>query len=266
MASFRGHTTTTTITHRGEHMDLGVFVKRAESGNNAPVLDQILAGSLASDLVCIFDDTLNTAHALLAHMRSCCPQFMMYRSLREVETCRPFPETPTFVLLEDCTIELFDAARLTNVLQQVVRMARCKNVTLVLTAQMDILTTSTCEAVRFLADTCITVLSPDPSSSKVRLSVIHRLPGGQARNEVCVLGDGHIMRVEDQTSATASTPALPTSTFNLDISEEQLAAKANVLLPHLRVQMEQPAVRPPERRRILADDYDEEDPDDDLDL
>jgi len=58
----------------------------------------------------------------------------------------------------------------------------------------------------------------------------------------------------------------PQSSFNLTISETQMIAKSAVELPHHRVISQSLSMENGERQRILADDHDEEDPDDDLDF
>lgn len=57
----------------------------------------------------------------------------------------------------------------------------------------------------------------------------------------------------------------PTSTFNLGRTPEQSESKAQVFLPYLRAQVSKLSLTHSERP-ILAEDYDEEDPDQDLEL
>lgn len=249
-------------------MDLGAYVKRVNV-TSTPVPRQIFAGDLASDLICIIDSVQCPSHKLFEYIQDQSLPCISVRSLEDLETCDIFPDTKTFVLLRDFTIELLDKDKHSKVLQRIVTFAQRKNVTVVLGIQSDILAHSSCEAVLFIVDTCITTL-PTESYSEIRFSVTHRLAGGKARTEVCLLRDGDILRLDEQERSLASSQPLPTSTFNLDINDEQMTAKSNVVLPHLRVQMEQLTItqqqQQAEGRRILAGDYDDEDPDDDLDM
>lgn len=69
---------------------------------------------------------------------------------------------------------------------------------------------------------------------------------------------------EGSKGSDAGARAVPRSTFNLDTTPAQEQARAALLLPHLRAQE---AARPNGAgQAILADDYDEDDPDDDLDV
>lgn len=248
-------------------MDLGAYVKRVNV-TSTPLPRQIFAGDLASDLIGIIDSIQCPSHKLFEYIQDQSLPCISVRSLEDLETFDIFPDTKTFVLFRDFTIELLDKDKHSKVLQRIVTFAQRKNVTIVLGVQSDILAPSSCDDILFIVNTCITTL-PTESSSDVRFSVIHRLAGGKAQTEVCLLRDGDILRLDEQERSLASSQPLPTSTFNLDINDEQMTAKSNVMLPHLRVQMEQLNItqrQHAEGRRILAGDYDDEDPDDDLDM
>ena len=121
-------------------------------------------------------------------------------------------------------------------------------------------------SLEYIADTVISV--EDNSKDGVLLDIAHRIPGGKLVREKNLLRAGtftihtanrDILQKEKDTCP----PPLPSSTFNLELTSQQAAAKANVLLPHLRVQLANASL---DDRSILAADFDEEDPDDDLDI
>lgn len=62
--------------------------------------------------------------------------------------------------------------------------------------------------------------------------------------------------------AQTATPneVLPASSFNLGMTQEQRNVKDSLVLPYTRLSLDEPA------KPILAPDFDDEDPDDDLDI
>jgi hypothetical protein len=78
-------------------------------------------------------------------------------------------------------------------------------------------------------------------------------------------------RIAHQAQAAASEKnqpaALPTSSFNLGMTAEQRATKDSMVLPYTRATLaEQQQQAQPEEPKILAPDFDDEDPDEDLDI
>lgn len=132
--------------------------------------------------------------------------------------------------------------------------------------QEDILEdTSYINELKYLADTIVDI------QGHCSYKVTHRSSGGKIKRESLILKDNKltivtIKNTTTESSVTSSDNPLPQSTFNLLMTEEQLAAKANVALPHMRILSEGIAAAPTYSKSILAEDYDDEDPDDDLDI
>ncbi|PJF17831.1 hypothetical protein PSACC_02347 [Paramicrosporidium saccamoebae] len=162
------------------------------------------------------------------------------------------------VYLKDMTVQLLNEATYTNTIRTMSAKARsCRTPAYILVdIQADILPDETALAIKYLSDICVTVLGNG------MLHVTRRISGGKATVESCLFMDGKFCKVEEAPQPTPTSSAVPTSTFNLDLTTDQASAKANVLLPHLRVQLEEESISKP----ILAGDYDEEDPDDDLEI
>lgn len=180
-----------------------------------------------------------------------------------------------FIIIHDLTIELLDETQVPGTyyraLVQVAHQAARKGVTLVVEIQRDILPPLTVTSLEYLADTTVRILDHEGASSSL-LSIVHRIPGGRLKSETVKLtNDGKFERVSESSSMEhlnhLSSPSgsgstdqqpRPVSTFDLSLSEEQAKAKAAITLPHLRAQIA--------NMTILAEDYDEEDPDEDLDV
>lgn len=79
---------------------------------------------------------------------------------------------------------------------------------------------------------------------------------------------------EELTTATESMKIDPTAnlSFNLSLTEEQRKAKENLILPHYKAQQLEVSIDEEKKQGLIyydpdaADDFDDEDPDDDLDI
>ena len=120
--------------------------------------------------------------------------------------------------------------------------------------QSDILPMELVAKLQYIADTSITI-------SPHQYYITHRMTGGKGKRETCTFQDGRFLRIESGDIQTTQSSLQPTSTFNLGMTADQAAVKATVILPHYRVRD-----APDDAKPILAEDYDEEDPDDDLEF
>lgn len=152
--------------------------------------------------------------------------------------------------------------------------------------QSDLCSPESVSGVAFISDTIIRVKS-EMTRLPFSISLSHRFPGGKVKSEECIIiirdgktiiiidndnnntvggGGGKALPTTNNDSLRSTPPDLPSSTFNLGITSEQASVKANILLPHLRMQMEQLELPSTLSKPILAEDYDDEDPDADLDI
>lgn len=140
----------------------------------------------------------------------------------------------------------------------------------------DVVSEGLLQAVTHLA-TCVLHLQPTQPCS---CSVVLKKPSGKvtkAHEEFSLTPDFkiHGVKAAQKTAGPAKVPAetpssdptpeslLAASTFSLSLTEDQRRAKNELLLPHTRVQGEGGQIHyTPDRE----DDWDEDDPDDDLDI
>lgn len=140
--------------------------------------------------------------------------------------------------------------------------------------QADLLDAVLVQRLEYLAVAVVTV-SPHAelnSPTTALLEIVQRRPGGRLSREsllhsISADGMAHDFRPVPAGAAAPPTPRpepLPVSSFNLGTTAEQQASRAAVVLPYTRQAADAgPAAAAP---RILAPDFDDEDPDDDLDI
>jgi hypothetical protein len=126
--------------------------------------------------------------------------------------------------------------------------------TLIADVQSDILPVELVAKLQYIATTSVTI---GPHS----YCISHRMLDGRGKREICTFQDGKFLQIDSDDVQVTQPSLQPTSTFNLGMTADQAAVKAKVILPHYRVRD-----APDNARPILAEDYDEEDPDDDLEF
>jgi hypothetical protein len=231
-------------------MDVAAFVRKTSI--NTCIMQELVEGKLPLSFILVIDNAVDTGKRLMEILT-------LSRPFTEVDAneLENITTDSRSVFLKDLTVRLLDTVSHTETLRILHQTLLKGGKNLLFDLQEDILPKEIILAVKYLVDICITVLPDD------NFHVTRRIPGGKAVVETCRLVDGKFIRVEE--SAAPPTPtasATPTSTFNLQTTEEQANAKNNVLLPYLRVQLEKTVISKP----VLASDHDDEDPDDDLDI
>ncbi len=141
--------------------------------------------------------------------------------------------------------------------------------------QTDMLSFETVKGLEYLANTIIKIQPIDgPNSpSNAHFELVTRKPGGRISYQVYgfEINDGCMAKVRPIDKSKKVTVSIktkgPHSTFNLGLSEEQKAVKDSIILPYMRMNLnEEEGHDKTEARPVLADDFDDEDPDDDLDI
>lgn len=262
-------------------MDLA-HVRRSVAANSI-IIEELCSGRgdtsldlYSSSLILIEGTTAHSSRALLNcfsrtqhHVTSIDAAKLILSEEAHPEAARE-AESGKFIIIRDLTIELLDEKQVPatyyRALVQMAHQAGRRGATLIVEIQRDILPLLTVTSLEYLADTTVHILNNNGASGSL-LSIVHRMPGGRLKREtVRLLSDGKFERVSGSSvqgvdsppSAPINRQQLPVSTFNLSLSEEQARAKAAIVLPHLRAQIAS--------MTILAEDYDEEDPDEDLDV
>lgn len=139
--------------------------------------------------------------------------------------------------------------------------------------QTDLFTEEVIKKLEYLADTIIKVITSQGHNSPLGATVemICRQHGGKVTRdkftfEIVGLGLAcRFTKVHPPSQAltdSSASEALPTSSFNLNMTAEQRSAKDSLVLPYMRVMQDDTKESP----KVLADDFDDEDPDDDLDF
>lgn len=149
---------------------------------------------------------------------------------------------------------------------------------LVATIQTDLVDSLVVKKLEYLAKVIVKVIPDHNSPSQGAFELIQRQAGGKVSLDQFsfqIDPNGVACQIEPLKKATpvAETPKVslratgPVSSFNLGTTAAQKASKDSVILPHMRsLSLHQQAVQPSTSRPILADDFDDEDPDDDLDI
>lgn len=155
-------------------------------------------------------------------------------------------------------------------------------ITVLVNLQEEVVGIEMINKISFLADTILRVHRVRDGGNAIEIKVIHRRSGGKVKSETCIFdldlaefkkADIELKNasVEAGVEPSKGRPVHTQSTFNLGLTDAQVKAKAAVELPHLRAQMEAIDLNPSRPsviydKKLLADDNDDEDPDDDLDL
>lgn len=158
--------------------------------------------------------------------------------------------------------------------------------TCIVPIQTDLLDAHTIAQLEFYANVIVRVRPASgeaPNSSRcARLEIRQRRPGGRiavqhqqfdidsagrAVNFVTLPETGSLGQSYTPTPANDAIKASqPSSTFNLSTTNEQKNVKDSLVLPYMRMTLEEDAQEKPSGKQILAPDFDDEDPDDDLDI
>jgi len=149
---------------------------------------------------------------------------------------------------------------------------------LVATVQADLIDPLVAKKLEYLAKVIVKVMPGQNSPSQGAFELIQKQAGGKVSRDqfsfqIDASGVAHQIELLKKASSIAETPKVtlrssgPVSSFNLGMTAAQKASKDSVILPHMRSlslsqQVEQLSVSRP----ILADDFDDEDPDEDLDI
>lgn len=227
-------------------MDISAFVRKQTS--NVAILQELTTGKIHANFILVIDTAMTKGKDVLEKLVVSATVIDASR-LGVTDVQQP-------VYLKDMTVQLINEK--TDTLRVLSTKAKSFQapVCILTDIQADILPDQTVLATKYLADICVTMLGNG------MLHVTRRIPGGKAMVETCHFTEGKFSKIEEPSQPVPVSSTAPTSTFNLDITPDQANAKANVLLPHLRVQLEEVSISKP----ILAGDYDEEDPDDDLEI
>lgn len=239
---------------------MDVFVRKlASNSTEEPLINVILKGVVKSRLVCIFDNALHPCTPLLQYIKK---EYTIDSFNGVTAIAEKASSSNGLIHLTHFSLDIIASNDRCQLFASLMKFANEGPFrTVILDIQSDILEDSVVNNLKYMANTCIF------AEGNGVYSIRHRISGGsREQSERNHLSNGHLSKCKTSSSPiTAITPTssiLPTSTFNLEISREQREAKAQVLLPHIRVQMEDLQVTP----RVLAEDYDEEDPDDDLEI
>lgn len=225
----------------------------------------------ASGLLLIKDTALNSAKPLLQLIFNTNSSLIVNASDLEAK----FDDSINFIIVKDATVELLEENQgsVDNFIKRIWRLVTIlsPHKTLVIDLQEDILLSERVASLEYLADTVIKVESSSGKLNRL-LEIRHKLPGAKLKREWLKVEAGQLITIESiEPSLEKLASTTPSSTFNLALTVDQAIAKSTVVLPHLRSQMSTLSVtnRPvagASYRNILAEDYDNEDPDDDLDI
>lgn len=150
----------------------------------------------------------------------------------------------------------------------------CKGRTVLINLKEEILGVELVRKLEFLCDTVLRTHRILEGGSVIELKVLHRKAGGRLRHETCFyqVDLEEFKKIQsplfDVPPSMAPPVPHPGLTFNTQLTASQAKARAAVELPHMRAQTETPGEKPAAiyDKKLLADDHDEEDPDDDLDV
>lgn len=187
------------------------------------------------------------------------------------------------LLVEDVVENVLgDAVKFNLLLQRLLALDTC-----IVPLQTDLLDAHTIAQLEYYASVVVRVQpapGESPNSSRcARVEIRRRRPGGrvcvqcqqfdidaagQALNfvtlpEITSLGSPAPTPVAHSNEST-KTPQ-PSSTFNLGMTNEQKSVKDSLILPYMRMTLEETGEKAA-GKQILAPDFDDEDPDDDLDI
>lgn len=183
------------------------------------------------------------------------------------------------VVIEDVTESLVDGAvKMNATIRRLLALDTC-----IVPLQTDLLDALTLARLEYYANVIVRV-QPVPgeevnSSRCARVELRQRRPGGRVsvqRQQYDIDSRGMAVNFvtlpEHQASAPLSRPSEPAksvqpkSTFNLGMTIDQKSVKDALVLPYMRMTLEDGEVKAEERKPVLAPDFDDEDPDDDLDI
>lgn len=234
-------------------MDIASIV-RSESHSVIPVLEDIISGKTQTKTICIMGDCFKTSYPLLETLR----MRLSCQTCNYSEVVKIVPKG--FVLVPEMTIELL--AQESELIFRTLATLSREGTILIFDLQIDILSEDIIQRANYFAQTIVSIESDNV------FNVIHRLNGGKVRQEQCLLDESKqaFSKLKRESEGPSRSNILPQSTFNLAMTKEQVEAKANVLLPHMRIQLEDLSLDVVNQKSILAHDYDDEDPDDDLDF
>lgn len=208
--------------------------------------------------------------------------------------CRLAPSVSKIVVVID-TISSFlpyhtDSQMCSAILSLVTaseRISDIQNVQVLGLLHSDLHSEKTVKALRYLATTQIKLSVEDPSLSTIRdahgvFEILQNKKNGKVKRQKEVYrvdGNHHLeLSVYDQQQKQENSHGNdaqpdPTAnlTFNLTLKESERIAKEKVVLPYISNKDKSELVTPPGYGQIFyepddADDFDEEDPDDDLDI
>jgi hypothetical protein len=253
-------------------MDLVGYVKRlnVSSGeiNKLPLLKQVLLCSppvhgKSSHLILVQTTMGKTSRRLFSICQHLDVAILTVESSSFLSGELPEISVGHFVHLRDLTVSLLDPSTDKSEIYRKLRSWTSSH--LFVEVQRDIVADGVIGELEYLSDA--NIIMADDGFCHVTSNV--RGEGGKPRRETNLIVDNEIFTVDKVDDAVvASSPArpVPQASFNLQITKEQVAVKSSVDLPYLRAQKTQQPQMRSSGLPILADDHDDEDPDEDLDI